>query len=89
MAETRDHEQLTRPSVTPTVKPERIRVLSLTGGGYRGLFTIAVLAELEQRLGGKRVGEVFDVFAGTSIGGLVAAALAAACWARLCTIQRG
>jgi predicted acylesterase/phospholipase RssA len=52
-------------------------VLSLTGGGYRGLFTAQVLVELCERA--RRPGPLnraFDVFAGTSIGGLMACALA-------------
>lgn len=54
-----------------------LRVLSLTGGGYRGLFTAQVLVQLcehARRTG--RLDRAFDVFAGTSIGGLMACALA-------------
>lgn len=72
-----DREPLTAPSFTPRAAQIPIRVLSLTGGGYRGLFTAAALAELERRLGGRSVAANFDVFAGTSIGGLIACALAA------------
>lgn len=54
-----------------------LRVLSLTGGGYRGLFTARTLAELCE-LAGHTGGldRSFDVFGGTSIGGLMACALA-------------
>lgn len=50
-------------------------ILSLSGGGYRGLFTVEVLARLE-RDAGRPIGECFDLIAGTSIGGIVAIGLA-------------
>ena len=54
-----------------------LRVLSLTGGGYRGIFTGEVLVQLcrATKCEGS-LEDVFDVFAGTSIGGLIACALA-------------
>ncbi|MGK2911342.1 MAG: CBASS cGAMP-activated phospholipase [Sphingobium sp.] len=52
------------------------QILSLSGGGFLGLYTAAVLAELEER-SGRRLSECFDMFAGTSIGGIVALGLAA------------
>ena len=54
---------------------KRIRILSLTGGGYRGLFTATVLAHLEEEIHPRRLVDCFDVLAGTSIGGLVASGL--------------
>ena len=54
----------------------RFRILSLSGGGYRGLFSVTVLSELERRSGGDAA-QSFELFAGTSIGGIVACALAA------------
>jgi patatin-like phospholipase/acyl hydrolase len=53
---------------------ERIRVLSIDGGGIRGIIPATVLAELERRAG-KPVAELFDLIAGTSTGGLIALAL--------------
>ena len=54
-----------------------LRVLSLTGGGYRGLFTAQVLVELcQQAARPGRLDKSFDAFAGTSIGGFMACALA-------------
>lgn len=54
-----------------------LRVLSLTGGGYRGLFSAQVLVQLcEHARRPGRLDRAFDVFAGTSIGGLMACALA-------------
>lgn len=54
----------------------RFQVLSLSGGGYLGLFSAAVLAELEAQTG-RRIVDMFDLLAGTSIGGIVALGLAA------------
>ena len=51
------------------------QILALSGGGYRGLFTIEVLARLEQDAG-KPLHQCFDMIAGTSIGGIVAIGLA-------------
>lgn len=66
-----------------TTTSDDVRVLSLNGGGARGLFTISVLAEieriLEERIGkpGIKVGDYFDLITGTSIGGILALGLAA------------
>lgn len=63
-----------------TEKP--FQILSLSGGGVRGLYTITVLAELEQYLADEHsetdywIGKHFDLIAGTSIGGILALALA-------------
>lgn len=51
------------------------KILSLDGGGIRGAFTAAVLAEIESRLQ-RPIGDYFDLVAGTSTGGLIAAAVA-------------
>lgn len=51
-------------------------VLALSGGGYRGLYTVRVLRHLEERIG-KSLTEHFDLIAGTSIGGIIALGLAA------------
>ncbi len=51
------------------------QILSLSGGGYRGLFTIEILAMLEERAG-RPLAECFDLIAGTSIGGIIAIGLA-------------
>ncbi|HIF9442347.1 TPA: CBASS cGAMP-activated phospholipase [Photobacterium damselae] len=58
----------------------KLRVLSLNGGGVRGLYTISVLAEFERILAkddkSYSIAEHFDLIAGTSIGGLIALGLA-------------
>lgn len=53
---------------------KRFQILSLDGGGLKGLFTAAFLAnwEKEQRT---RVVEHFDLIAGTSTGGIIALGL--------------
>ena len=53
---------------------ERVRVLSIDGGGIRGIIPAIALAELETRAG-KPVAELFDLIAGTSTGGIIALAL--------------
>lgn len=65
-----------------TSKNKTVRILSLNGGGARGLFTIAVLAEIERIIEveegkkGVSVGDYFDLITGTSIGGILALGLA-------------
>ena len=55
-----------------------LRILSIDGGGIRGIFPAAVLTGLEERcLGGSSITEYFDLIAGTSTGGIIAIGLAA------------
>lgn len=49
-------------------------LLSLDGGGIRGILTLMILKELEYRLE-KPVIDIFDFFAGTSTGGIIALGL--------------
>ncbi len=49
-------------------------LLSLDGGGMRGLITVAMLAELEA-MTGKPTYELFDMVGGTSAGAIIAAGL--------------
>ncbi|QBK04498.1 patatin [Hylemonella gracilis] len=51
------------------------QALSLTGGGYRGLFTARSLQVIEEHVG-VPIGQRFDLTCGTSIGGIVALAVA-------------
>jgi len=61
----------------PWPKDRLFRILSIDGGGIRGVFPAAYLAELERRfLGGEPIGSYFDMVAGTSTGGIIALALA-------------
>lgn len=56
--------------------PKAYRVLALSGGGYRGLYTATVLARLEAGTG-KQLYDCCDLLCGTSIGGIIALGLAA------------
>jgi patatin-like phospholipase/acyl hydrolase len=51
------------------------RILALSGGGYLGLYSAAVLAALEAQIG-EPIGRRFDLVAGTSVGAITAAAVA-------------
>jgi patatin-like phospholipase/acyl hydrolase len=53
----------------------RFQILSLIGGGIRGAFITAFLDRIEQKLG-RPIAESFDLIAGTSTGGIIAAGLA-------------
>ncbi|KAG8528724.1 uncharacterized protein KY384_006411 [Bacidia gigantensis] len=47
-----------------------VRVLTLDGGGIRGIVELAILAEVERRVGlGVPIRELFDLIVGTSTGG--------------------
>jgi uncharacterized protein len=50
------------------------RILSIDGGGIKGVFPAAFLADLEERIG-QPIGEYFDLIAGTSTGGIIALGL--------------
>jgi patatin-like phospholipase/acyl hydrolase len=52
----------------------RFRLLSIDGGGIRGILPGMVLAEIERRTG-KPISSLFDVLAGTSTGGILALGL--------------
>jgi len=59
------------------------RILSIDGGGIRGVFPAAYLAEIEKRfLDGRSIASCFDMIAGTSTGGIIALALAKGMTAR-------
>ena len=51
-----------------------MNVLSVDGGGIRGVIPAMVLAALEERTG-RHTAELFDLIAGTSTGGIIALAL--------------
>ena len=57
---------------------QNFRILSLDGGGIRGIYTAAFLAGLEDNfLGGQSITSYFDLIAGTSTGGIIALGLGA------------
>jgi patatin-like phospholipase/acyl hydrolase len=53
----------------------RFQILALSGGGFRGLYTARILADIEQHIR-EPIARKFDLIAGTSIGGILALALA-------------
>lgn len=57
------------------MKNENFHILALSGGGFRGLYSATVLAEIEERWGAPLASR-FDLICGTSIGGILALAIA-------------
>lgn len=53
---------------------EKFQILSLDGGGVKGVFTAAVLAVIEEDLN-VRIADHFDLIVGTSTGGIIAIGL--------------
>lgn len=58
------------PAFKQKVKGDYVLVLSIDGGGVRGLIPAKVLQHLEGQMG-QPVHEIFDLFVGTSTGGLI------------------
>ncbi|MES9924921.1 MAG: CBASS cGAMP-activated phospholipase [Candidatus Thiodiazotropha endolucinida] len=54
---------------------DQFQILALSGGGYRGLYTAQLIALIEDHTG-ELFGSHFDLICGTSIGGILALALA-------------
>ena len=72
---------LTEEVLKPTA-PRGVRILSLDGGGIRGVMSVIILKELENRLQQKLgnsevlIGQFFNFIGGTSTGAIIALALA-------------
>lgn len=65
------------PAVPADSQPAvRFQILSLDGGGYRGIYSAAVLAAIEEDLGNP-ITQYFDLITGTSTGGIIAIGLGA------------
>lgn len=61
----------------PWPKDKPFRILSIDGGGIRGILPASILAELEARfLNRGSIASCFDMIAGTSTGGIIALGLA-------------
>lgn len=56
------------------ITQKRFQILALDGGGLKGIFTAAYLAEFERQTG-RPIADSFDLIAGTSTGGIIALAL--------------
>jgi len=54
----------------------KVRILSIDGGGLRGIVPLLILKEIEKQ-NGKKIHELFDVIVGTSTGGIIACGLTA------------
>jgi uncharacterized protein len=55
-----------------------LRILSIDGGGIKGIFPAALLSNWERRyVGGRSISECFDLITGTSTGGILALGLGA------------
>ena len=67
-----------RRQPVPWPEDRDFRILSIDGGGMRGLFPASFLAGLEDRyLDGLSVADYFDLIVGTSTGGIIALGLGA------------
>ena len=75
----------TRRELMPWSSDTEFRILSIDGGGIRGIFPAAILAWLERNcLAGDRIGNYFDLIAGTSTGGVIGLGLGAGLPASRC-----
>ncbi len=54
-------------------KNKTFKILSLDGGGFKGLYTAKILTEIEKKYG--KIHETFDLICGTSTGGIIALGL--------------
>jgi hypothetical protein len=72
-----------RPKWPITIKPATagVRILSLDGGGVRGISELTIMQEIERALGGGLpIQAFFELIVGTSTGGIVALGLGANGW---------
>ncbi|KAE9377253.1 hypothetical protein N431DRAFT_542623 [Stipitochalara longipes BDJ] len=76
-------KKLEHSSVMIRFKPDfaGVRVLSLDGGGIRGIIELEVLRAIERAMGGRiPVQRFFDLIVGTSTGGIIALGIGAKHW---------
>lgn len=69
-----ENENLRRAIRGRQIPKQGLRILSMDGGGMKGLATVKILKEIEKGTG-KRIHELFDLICGTSTGGMLAVAL--------------
>src|SRR5215472_5601643 len=62
----------------PSKKTKSIKVLSIDGGGIRGIIPAIILDALQNRVG-KDPWQTFDLIAGTSTGGIITVGIGTAC----------
>ncbi len=70
---------MTDPQLADNVKPfSKVRILSIDGGGIRGIIPATIICYLEEEIRrltqneNAKIGEYFDLIAGTSTGGILA-----------------
>jgi patatin-like phospholipase/acyl hydrolase len=74
--ERRKNSLHTRRKKLPWKKNQPFKILSLDGGGIRGLYGATLLSRVESEItGGRPIAAFFDLVAGTSTGGIVALGL--------------
>ncbi|XP_076931698.1 phospholipase A I-like [Bidens hawaiensis] len=69
-----ENESLRRSIKGRQVAKQGLRILTMDGGGMKGLATVQILKEIVKGTG-KQIHEMFDLICGTSTGGLLAVAL--------------
>lgn len=62
-------QEKSKETMEPTTKP-KYKILSIDGGGIRGIIPALILAEIEKRTK-QQIFSLFDLFAGTSTGGII------------------
>ena len=74
--ERRVNSRKTRRNRLPWPADKPYRILSLDGGGIRGIYAATILATIEAEVtGGEPIADYFDAIAGTSTGGIIAIGL--------------
>jgi len=74
--ERRKNSLATRRQQLPWPAEKPFRILSLDGGGIRGIYAATILARIEAEItAGEPIAHYFDAIAGTSTGGIIAIAL--------------
>lgn len=72
----RAHSLKERRKPLPWPKDKPFKILSLDGGGIRGVYAASILALIEREItGGEPIADYFDTIAGTSTGGIIALGL--------------
>ena len=73
----------TRRELLPWPGDATFKILSIDGGGIKGIFPAGILTYLEENcLAGRPIGDYFDLITGTSTGGIIALGLGAGLTAR-------